>query len=57
LQENWWNRFQRPGSGLRAGALACRAHISIETTERYLGKQKLRNAVNDRLGIEPDTSA
>jgi len=28
-------------------------HISIQTTERYLGcKQKLQNAVNDRLGIE-----
>ena len=30
-------------------------HVSIQTTERYLGcKQKLRCAVNDRLGIEPD---
>lgn len=30
-------------------------HISVQTTERYLGcKQKLRGAVNDRLGIEPD---
>jgi integrase len=30
-------------------------HVSIQTTERYLGcKQKLRNAVNDRLGIEPN---
>ena len=29
-------------------------HISIQTTE-YLGcKQKLRIAVNDNLGIEPD---
>ena len=29
-------------------------HVSIQTTERYLGcKQKLRTAVNDRLGIEP----
>jgi integrase len=28
-------------------------HVSIQTTERYLGcKQKLRHAVNDRLGIE-----
>jgi site-specific recombinase XerD len=33
-------------------------HVSIQTTERYLGcKQKLRCAVNDRLGIEPDASA
>jgi integrase len=32
-------------------------HVSIQTTERYLGcKQKLRVAVNDRLGIEPDTA-
>ena len=30
-------------------------HVSIQTTERYLGcKQELRHAVNDRLGIEPD---
>ncbi len=30
-------------------------HVSIQTTERYLGcKQKLRSAVNDRMGIEPD---
>jgi integrase len=29
-------------------------HISIQTTERYLGcKQELRIAVNDHLGIEP----
>lgn len=29
-------------------------HVSILTTERYLGcKHKRRQAVNDRLGIEP----
>jgi integrase len=29
-------------------------HVSIQTTERYLGcKQRLRCAVNDRMGIEP----
>ena len=29
-------------------------HVSVQTTERYLGcKQKFREAVNDRLGIEP----
>jgi hypothetical protein len=28
-------------------------HASVQTTERYLGcKQKLRQAVNDNLGIE-----
>lgn len=32
-------------------------HVSIQTTERYLGcKQKLRHAVNDRLGIEPNAA-
>jgi len=32
-------------------------HVSIQTTERYLGcKQKLRIAVDDRLGIEPDAA-
>ena len=30
-------------------------HVSVETTERYLGsKQKLRHAVNDRMGLEPE---
>jgi integrase len=30
-------------------------HVSIQTTERCLGcKQKLRVAVNDRIGIEPE---
>ena len=30
-------------------------HMSVQTTERYLGcKQKLRVAVNDRMGIEPE---
>ncbi len=32
-------------------------HVSIETTERYLGcKQRFRNAVNDKIGLEPDGS-
>ncbi len=32
-------------------------HVSIQTTERYLGcKQKLRRAVNDTMGLEPDTA-
>jgi site-specific recombinase XerD len=32
-------------------------HVSIQTTERYLGcEQRLRIAVNDRLGIEPDAA-
>ena len=29
-------------------------HVSVETTERYLGcKQRLRLAVNDKIGLEP----
>ena len=31
-------------------------HVSVQTTERYLGcKQRLREAVNDWIGIEPTT--
>jgi site-specific recombinase XerD len=30
-------------------------HVSVQTTERYLGcKQRLRNAVNDNIGLEPE---
>ena len=30
-------------------------HVSVQTTEKYLGcKQKLRVAVNDHIGIEPE---
>jgi integrase len=33
-------------------------HVSIQTTERYLGcKQKLRCAVNETMGLEPEPSA
>jgi len=29
-------------------------HASVQTTEKYLGcKQRLREAVNDKIGIEP----
>jgi site-specific recombinase XerD len=29
-------------------------HVSVQTTERYLGcKQRIRSAVNDRIGIQP----
>jgi site-specific recombinase XerD len=29
-------------------------HVSVQTTERYLGcKQRIRSAVNDRVGTEP----
>jgi integrase len=32
-------------------------HVSIETTEKYLGcKQRLQNAVNDAIGLDPGSS-
>ena len=31
-------------------------HVSIQTTEQYLGsRQRIRSAVNDRIGIEPNS--
>src|SRR5215475_9955105 len=42
----------------RSCARLCRSDpvlVPIQTTERYLGcKQKVRVAVNDRMGIEPE---
>jgi site-specific recombinase XerD len=33
-------------------------HVSVQTTDIYLGcKQRIRSAVNDRIGIEPNPSA
>ncbi len=30
-------------------------HAPVQTTERYLGcKQRLHNAVNDHIGLEPE---
>jgi len=29
-------------------------HVSVQTTEKYLGcKQRIQDAVNDKIGIEP----
>jgi len=28
-------------------------HVSVQTTERYLGCKRIQSAVNDRIGIEP----
>ena len=41
-------------SGRRTGADSILlGHVSVETTERYLGcKQRLRQAVNDKIGLE-----
>ena len=31
-------------------------HVSVQTIERYLGcKQRFHNAVNDRIGLDPDS--
>ena len=36
---------------------SCLFHVSVQTTERYLGcKQRFRNAVNDHIGLEPGSS-
>jgi site-specific recombinase XerD len=33
-------------------------HVSVQTTERYLGcKQRLRDAVNDKIGLDPTTGS
>jgi hypothetical protein len=33
-------------------------HVSVQTTEKYLRcKQRLREAVNDKIGIEPGANA
>jgi hypothetical protein len=52
------SRQLAPGTiNLRLGAVR-RLHVSVQTTERYLGcKQRIRSAVNDRIGIEPDPRA
>jgi hypothetical protein len=50
--------FEAADCGLLSADLAAgiRRDVSGQTTERYLGcKQRFRNAVNDRIGLEPDT--
>jgi hypothetical protein len=53
------SRQLAPGTiNLRLGAvrrLAYEAAVSVQTIERYLGcKQRIRSAVNARIGIEPN---
>lgn len=48
-------RVCHPASGELDQIQFLLGHVSIRTTERYLGcKQRLSRAVNDKLGIEPD---
>lgn len=47
-------RFCRNSGGELEQIQFLLGHISVQTTEKYLGyKQRLREAVNDRIGIEP----
>ena len=47
-------RRYRTGRGELEQAEFLLGHMSVETTEHNLGcKQRLRNAVNDRIGLEP----
>jgi hypothetical protein len=62
-----WDRQVAPHDLRRTCARLCHAaggeleqvqlllgHFSIQTTERYLGcKQRIRDAVNDKIGLEP----
>jgi hypothetical protein len=42
------------GRGVGADPISL-GHVSVQTTERYFGwEQRIRSAVNDRIGIEPN---
>lgn len=43
-----------PGGGELEQIQSLLGHVSIETTEKYLGcKQRFQNAVNDAVGLDP----
>ena len=49
-----WARLCRLAGGELEQIQFLLGHVSVQTTERYLGcKQRIREAVNDRIGIEP----
>jgi site-specific recombinase XerD len=49
-----WARFCHAAGGELEQIQFLLGHISVQTTERYLGcKQRFREAVNDKIGIEP----
>lgn len=46
-------RILQPSGGELEQIQFLLGHVSVETTERYLGcKQRLRQAVNDKIGLE-----
>jgi site-specific recombinase XerD len=52
----WQAPDRQRRKGKRDRALLVLGHASAQTTERYLGcKQRIRSAVNDRIGIEPNS--
>ena len=47
-------RFCRSAGGELDQIQLLLGHVSIQTTEQYLGsRQRIRSAINDRIGIEP----
>jgi len=49
-----WRRICHESGGELEQIQFLLGHVSVQTTEKYLGcKQRFRQAVNDRLGIEP----
>ena len=47
-------RFGHAAGGELEQIQSLLGHVSVQTTERYLGcKHRLWGAVNDRIGIEP----
>jgi site-specific recombinase XerD len=47
-------RLCRAGGGELEQIQSLLGHVSVQTTERYLGcTQRIASAVNDRIGIEP----
>jgi hypothetical protein len=42
-------------TGIATAKMSDSVYVSVQTTERYLGcKQRIRSAVNDHIGIEPN---
>ena len=53
LRRTWARLCQVAGGELEQFQFLL-GHVSVQTTERYLGSErKIRDAVNDRIGIQP----